>query len=106
MANAHNIAKLNIIPSRSEGFGIAALEAMGCGLPIVATKNTEPANFAVGKIIEQENPKQLAKAILTILNLPKEQYQKLSRQAEQSAHKFSWETVAKTRLQYYRNVAS
>jgi len=57
--------------------------------------------FAIGKIIAQENPEQLAQAILDILELPATQYQKLSEQAEHAAQQFSWEAVAKTRLQYY-----
>jgi len=102
LAQAHNISKLSIMPSRTEGFGLAGLEAMGCGLPIIVTQNTEPANFAIGEIIDQENPKQLAKAIVKILNLPKNQYDNLSIKAEMAAQRFSCETIAKTRLRYYQ----
>jgi glycosyltransferase involved in cell wall biosynthesis len=101
ISKAHNIAKLSIMPSRAEGFGITGLEAMGCGLPIIVTQNTEPENFAIGKIIEQENPKQLAEAILEILNLSEDKYQKLSGKAQHRAQQFSWESVAKIRLQYF-----
>ena len=102
VAQAHNISKLSIMPSRDEGFGIAALEAMGCGLPVVVTRNTGPESFVVGKIIEQENPQQLADAILAIINLPESQYSNLSARAKQAARQFSWHTIAQTRLHYYK----
>ena len=33
----HNVAHHSIMPSRTEGFGLAALEAMGCGLPMIVS---------------------------------------------------------------------
>lgn len=101
VAQAHNIAKLSIAPSRTEGFGLACLEAMGCGLPVIATQDTGMESFAIGEIIEQENPEQLANAITNILNMPINDYSVLSKKAEITADKFSWEAVAKTRLRYY-----
>lgn len=104
IARAHNVAKLSIMPSRVEGFGIAGLEAMGCGLPIVTTKGTGAESFAVGEIITPEDPQQLADAILAIVNLAEDAYQELSVKAEQAAQNFSWETIAKKRLHYYQKL--
>ena len=43
-------ASLLLIPSAEEGFGIVAVEAMACGIPVIATKCTGPEEV----IIEEE----------------------------------------------------
>jgi glycosyltransferase involved in cell wall biosynthesis len=98
LANAHNIAKLSVAPSRVEGFSIACLEAMACGLPVVVTRDSGSEEFVVGKVIEQENPQQLANAILSIISMPADEYKKISSQAIKKAAEFSWRECAKERL--------
>ncbi len=104
LAQTHNIARLNVIPSRTEGFPISCLEAMGCGLPIVFTPTGDMKNFAVGEMIGVEDPKALADAILKILNLPDSEYQALFNRAFDSAKKFSWEEITKRRLMCYQSI--
>jgi glycosyltransferase involved in cell wall biosynthesis len=67
-------ADLCVVPSRSEGFSLAALEAMATGLPVVATgvgglpevvKDGE-----TGVLVEPENPPALAKAVIRLLADP------------------------------------
>lgn len=104
LAKFHSIASLSMLPSRSEGFGIAALEAMGCGIPLVVTRTGGPDKFAVGKIVEKENPEQLAKAILDILALPPDEHRALSKVAYREARKFSWRSIVEKRFELYEEV--
>ena len=101
LSEFHNLARLSVLPSRSEGFGIAALEAMGCGTPVIVTLTGGPDKFAVGEVVESENPEQLANAILRMLALADDQYMALRGKAHNVARRFSWESVVEARLQCY-----
>lgn len=66
-----SIADLFVLSSTREGFPITLLEAMSCGIPAVVTNvggNSELCiNGETGIIVEPNNPKALAEAILTLL---------------------------------------
>ncbi len=59
------------MPSRSEGLGIAALEAMACGVPVVASSVgglTEVVDQGTrGFLVEPESPRALAEALARAL---------------------------------------
>ncbi|PKM60939.1 MAG: glycosyltransferase family 1 protein [Firmicutes bacterium HGW-Firmicutes-4] len=102
LALLHNIARLSVLPSRSEGFGIAALEAMGCKKPVVVTRVGGLSSFAVGKVVEPDNVNELAAGILEILNMDERRYQAICQKAYTTARHYSWENIVHIRLQYYQ----
>lgn len=101
LAKAHKIAKLSVLPSRTEGFGIAALEAMGCGTPVVATKSGGPEEF-ITELVEPDDPINLANGIIKILELDDEEYMNVRHRALQVAKKYSWGWIVKERIKYYK----
>lgn len=63
-----------VSPSHSESFGLAILEAMACGVPIVATE-TEGAKELLGRrsgglIVPVGEPLKLAEAIRELIENP------------------------------------
>jgi len=67
----YNIADVFTMPSRQEAFGLVAIEAMACGLPVICSKTggmKDYINKKVGLLINGENEKELSKAILQIIN--------------------------------------
>jgi starch synthase len=69
-------ADLYVLPSRMEGFPVAPLEAMACGLPIIGTDIPamldilEGGTASGGLIVPRENPHALAQAMLRLLEDP------------------------------------
>ena len=69
LANLFCEADLAIMPSRTEGFGLAALEALSAGLPILVSDNSgfgqalEKIPFGMSFVVESDEPDEWGRAI-------------------------------------------
>ncbi len=102
LAQFHNIAEFSVLPSREEGFAVAALEAMGCGLPVVATDIPSLKDLIVGNTVPVEDPAALAGAMESLLDLPEERKKFLGEKSLNKARLFSWIKNTEMRLRYYK----
>ena len=69
---------LAVMPSRTEGFGLAALEALSAGLPVLVSGNSgfgealKKVPFASSCVIESDDPKEWANAIKVVRHKDRE----------------------------------
>ena len=84
-----------VLPSFYEGFGLPALEAMACGVPIVAADNSSLAEIVgeAGILFDAYSRDNLADCLLKILESDKLKYS-LAGQALARACEFTWKKCA------------
>jgi len=101
----YRAAELFAFPSLYEGFGLAPLEAMACGTPVVAS--ALPALVeAVGEAAELVNPDHvfdIARGIRELL-LDDERRTRLKAAGREQAARFNWEDTARAVLNVYRDI--
>ncbi|MEK7142943.1 MAG: glycosyltransferase [Patescibacteria group bacterium] len=91
-----------ISPSHHESFGLAIVEALFCGRPVIATRSGGPESYLNTRnsiLIDIGNIKQLARAILSIKNHYQDYHSSLIR--KEAVTKFSSKIVAKQVLSLY-----
>jgi glycosyltransferase involved in cell wall biosynthesis len=96
------------VPSRQEPFGLAACEAMTCGVPVVASRVgglpeiLDPPR--AGLCVPPANPAALASVTVALLD-DRERYARLSRAGfERAAEEFSASRMGARTRQVYREV--
>jgi glycosyltransferase involved in cell wall biosynthesis len=97
-------AELQVHPSLSEGFGLAVLEGMCAGLPIIASAIpgvTEPLGDTGLTIEDPVDDRALANAILGWLHDPEEARRSAER-GRTRAEGFTWESAATRTLAVYQ----
>lgn len=95
------------LPSHAEGMSNALLEAISCGLPVVITDTggTRELFRDNGVIVPKRDPDALARAIVRILGDP-EGRAAMGRASLEVADRYSWETMGRRYLDYYRALRS
>ncbi len=97
LPNYYNASEMLVLPSHYESFGITAVEAMACGIPVITTDVT-----GVSDILDQDhdflitsanNPIMLADKIKSLL-CDKKEYTKLSSRLPQKVKDLSWDDAA------------
>lgn len=74
-ASHFRLADVYVMPGRGEGFGIVYLEAMACGIPVVASKvdgsREAVRNGKLGILVDPGDPEEIKAGILEALKRPK-----------------------------------
>jgi glycosyltransferase involved in cell wall biosynthesis len=100
-------ARIFVMPSLMEAFGVALLEAMACGTPVVATRVGGIPEFIEhgnnGLLVEPGNPEELANALLSILKDIKLATH-LGRQGRLTAQCFGIEQMLECTYRVYRSL--
>ncbi len=99
-----------VVPSYSESFGLVALEAQACGVPVVAAAvgglRTAVRDGISGVLVSGHNPSHWASAIATLLR-DEPQRRRMADAAVLHALSFSWEqSTAKLIAAYEHTLAS
>jgi len=98
-------ADLFITPSLFEGFGLPILEAMGAGIPVIASNNTAMPEVVgdAGILVKPKDIKGMAEAMYKILSNSKFRIH-LIKKGHKRVKRFSWEKTAQGVLKVLQEV--
>lgn len=100
----YNLARITVLPSYYEGFGLPVLESMACGTPVVCS-NLASLTEITGNVAVYCDPtdsNDIAKKISYVLNLSGKKLDVLSQKCIENASKYNWEKVAKETIEVYK----
>lgn len=93
----YRAAELLVLPSQYESFGITAVEAMACGVPVITTDTAGVSDLIDTKhantITSANNPLLLAKKMRSIL-LDPSMHNRISEDAVKNVQDLSWDAAA------------
>ncbi|MAE94887.1 MAG: glycosyl transferase family 1 [Deltaproteobacteria bacterium] len=106
LVHLYRRAALVVVPSRYEGFGLPAVEAMACGAPVVTTNaGALPEVVKVGgggTTVPRDDPEALSRAIAALLDEP-ERRRRLGAEARpRVAEAYAWPRIAERTAEIYR----
>jgi len=101
-------ATLVAVPSRYEGFGLPAAEAMACGAPVVACRSGAlPEVLGVGGgglLVKRDDPESLARGIRALLEDPELRAELGARGRERIDAAYAWPRIAAATAAVYEEV--
>ena len=103
----YNAAKMVIMPSHYESFGMVTLEAMACGVPVITT-NVAGVSQLIDKehaalITSVNNPLLLASQIKYLLT-DEATHTKISHDLQNKAQELSWDSVVRKIISVYDSI--
>jgi glycosyltransferase involved in cell wall biosynthesis len=104
----YSIAKIVVMPAKSETFGLVALEANACKTPVIASNHWGPREIIIngknGFLIEFGNIIEMKEKLYLIMNDEKIQKKMGEFAREHVINNFSWEINAKKHFELYKKI--
>ena len=102
-------SKIFVLPSTREGFGMSALEANACGLPVVTVRSdmnaaSDLVEDGLNGFVCGLTPEEMAETILELLK--GERYESLSESSRRVAEKYDWSLVTDAIERAYEEISS
>jgi len=109
LSSYYRAADVCIVPSRSESFGLVALEAAACGTPVVASAvgglTTLVDHGRTGFLVEDPTPQRYADAVRRVFDEPLTA-DRLSSASVLRARRYTWRAAASALLDLHDELAS
>jgi D-inositol-3-phosphate glycosyltransferase len=108
LADFYAAADVVLVPSRSESFGLVALEAQACGTPVVAAQvgglRYVVEHGRTGFLVEGHDPSDHADRLLELLRDGR-LHDAMGAESSRRAPRFTWDATANEVLAVYREAA-
>ncbi len=108
LVDYYRAASLVCVPSYNESFGLVAIEAQACGIPVVAAAvgglTTAVADGVSGVLVRGHDPADYARVFERLLTQPDEA-DRLGRGGVEHARSFSWAHTAEETLAAYHDAS-
>ncbi len=109
LSTYYRAADVCLVPSRSESFGLVALEAAACGIPVVAAAvgglRSIVEHGRTGFLVEGGDPAYFAAYVDELLGSPTLAAE-LGRAAAERGRTFTWSTTAARLRRLYADLAT
>jgi D-inositol-3-phosphate glycosyltransferase len=108
LSSYYRAADVCIVPSRSESFGLVALEAAACGTPVVASAvgglTTLVDHGHTGYLVDEPDPGAYAAAVRRVFDEPLAA-ERLSTASVLRARRYTWRAAARTLVELHDELA-
>jgi D-inositol-3-phosphate glycosyltransferase len=109
LSSYYRAADVCLVPSRSESFGLVALEAAACGTPVVASAvgglTTLVDHGRTGFLVEEHDPGAYAAAVRRVFDEPLAA-ERLSTASVLRARRYTWRAAAATLVELHDELAA
>jgi glycosyltransferase involved in cell wall biosynthesis len=108
LPEALNAADVLVLPSVAEAFGLVLVEAMACGLPVIAADAHGPAQLVApgtGWLVPADDQDALAETLLAVASDPQERKRRGNRAHQHSRISYGWPLIAAATSTIYDQLA-